>query len=145
MKFTKGFTLIELMIVVAIIGILAAIAIPQYQNYISRTQINRAYGEVAFLKIMAEDLVVQSLPLNTAADVGYTGSNLLSAAPAVDFTAGDGSGTIIATLGGDASVVVAGAAINLARSSGGQWSCTITASPNPGWNDSLAPAGCPVS
>ena len=54
MKRTKGFTLIELMIVVAIIGILSAIAIPAYTDYVTRAKIPEATSTLADLRVKME-------------------------------------------------------------------------------------------
>jgi type IV pilus assembly protein PilA len=56
MKSETGFTLIELMIVVAIVEILAAVSIPQYQHCVARSQASRVIGEAAALKTTIETL-----------------------------------------------------------------------------------------
>ncbi|WP_290903845.1 pilin [Aquabacterium sp.] len=61
----QGFTLIELMIVVAIIGILAAVALPAYQNYMSRSQATEAVVLLGGLKVPLAE-AVGNLPLSDA-------------------------------------------------------------------------------
>jgi type IV pilus assembly protein PilA len=71
----KGFTLIELMIVVAIIGILAAIAIPAYQDYTVRAQVTEGLNLSSDLKAAVAETFAQTgaWPVNNAA-VGITGT-----------------------------------------------------------------------
>lgn len=74
MKKEHGFTLIELMIVVAIIGILAAIAIPQYQIYVAKSQVSRVLYEASSLKSVVESCVLESR-------VGSFSSNITTGSP----------------------------------------------------------------
>jgi prepilin-type N-terminal cleavage/methylation domain-containing protein len=54
MKIPKGFTLIELMIVVAVVGILTAIAVPSYTNYVIRGKIPEATSQLASKRVQME-------------------------------------------------------------------------------------------
>ncbi|MCC5793062.1 MAG: pilin [Legionellaceae bacterium] len=62
-KMQKGFTLIELMIVVAIVGILAAVAIPAYQDYLVRARISEGLGMAGALKTVVAENAIAGQPL----------------------------------------------------------------------------------
>ncbi|WP_138437263.1 pilin [Marinobacter shengliensis] len=141
----KGFTLIELMIVVAIIGILAAVAIPQYQNYIAKSQVSRVMSEVASLRTAVETCMLNGDD-ETSCAFGWTESNLLGQEEpevgqlqeglVVNIDLDANTASIAATFGGNSSAAINGQTLNWDRADTGTWSCTTSVA------TAYRPAGC---
>lgn len=158
MRAQNGFTLIELMIVVAIIGILAAIAIPQYQTYIAKTQVTRVVGEASYVKNIVEICISEGKTVvgtgGAQCNPQAPGSNIMrdptqgdpipvnTGVPLVEPPAAIGiTPTVTATFGNYAAAILQTAPVGRivwTRGANGSWSCS-----SPNIDVKFKPPGCP--
>jgi type IV pilus assembly protein PilA len=134
----RGFSLVELMIVVAVISVLAAIALPMYQDYVAKTQVTAGLAEIVPGKVRAETRDAEVRVATTSPDeLGLPSSTRRCSAITVSYK------TVQCELSGNG--LVEGQSVTLKREADGTdgmhgaWSCSTTVAQR------LRPVSCSAS
>jgi type IV pilus assembly protein PilA len=137
----KGFTLIELMIVVAIIGILAAVALPAYQDYTVRAKVSEVILAASSAKVaVAEAAQAGSSGMESITTVASQASKYVSG---VTYASSDiSNGIITATAQGDTNIAGKTVQFSGVRQPNGQVVWTCSAGANSGMDAKYLPASC---
>ncbi|MBD9632025.1 pilin [Pseudomonas sp. PDM19] len=127
MKAQKGFTLIELMIVVAIIGILAAIALPAYQDYTRKARVSEVVLAASSARTCVTE-IVQSSGTTTFTTLDSCAASFVSTQFVQSLTVDSANGEVVAT--GNATTIGEAASVTLTPTITGNaitaWTCTGT-------------------
>ncbi|WP_391089084.1 pilin [Vibrio sp. NH-UV-68] len=117
-----GFTLIELMIVVAVISLLSAVAIPHYQSYVKKAALSTALASASAYKVIVEDAIALEGRFPAISQTFAIGTIRAESAPlATDNATND---LVVAITQGSGS----GQSITLKRDANGAWRCSASSS-----------------